>query len=203
MISFKKNLPLFFESIILFLIILGVFYIFWNWNILFSFARFRLKQIVHQKNYNENEVVAWLEDKSIFSDQIIIPKIGVRAKVLWDPNKEKLLEELKNGIIHYPESEFPGEKGNIILIGHSSGIPADAGKYDNVFSLLFQLKKGDRITLYFKGNQFNYSVFRKKIIRSDFKDLKLNSFGDSNLVLITCWPLGTNFRRLAVLAREI
>lgn len=200
MLCLKRILSLLFEFVILFLFILLILYILWNWDVTFTLGKFKLKQAL--KENNKEQLVNQLSE-SKFPDRIIIPKIGVNAEVLWNPNKENLLEELRNGVIHYPGSEFPGEKGNIILIGHSSGIPGSAGKYDNVFLLLSELKNGDFVTLYFKGNQFNYSVFNKKIIRSDFRDLKLDSFGNSNLVLVTCWPPGTNFKRLVVMARQI
>jgi sortase A len=201
MFHFKKNLPLFFELVILFLSILVVFYTLWNWNALVTLFKFRLKQISYQTNYTQEQLANKSSEPNL-PDQIIIPRIGVNSPVIFNSNKEKMLEDLKRGVLRYPESELPGEKGNIVLIGHSSGIPGDAGQYDNVFALLSELKKGDQVTLYFKGNQFNYSIFDKNVIRSDFKDLKLDSSGDSNLILITCWPLGTNFRRLAVLARQ-
>jgi LPXTG-site transpeptidase (sortase) family protein len=54
------------------------------------------------------------------------------------------------------------------------------------------------------GQEIKYKVYDKKIIKSD--DLTYLNYQDSSkevLVLQTCWPIGTDWNRLLILAERI
>ena len=191
----NKFLSVIFEFLILFLAVVAVFYIFCNWKALNTIIQYKIKisdftnpiYLDQEKQPNHSE------------DRIIIPKINVDAPLIRTENENDLAKQLKRGVIFYPKSYLPGEKGSVMLIGHSSGIPGEHGAYDTVFSLLSELKKGDLITLQFNQNKFDYRVFEKKIVQPNLVK-QLNFESKSILNLITCWPIGTSFRRLVVRA---
>ncbi|MDD3861914.1 MAG: hypothetical protein PHP74_03450, partial [Candidatus Gracilibacteria bacterium] len=72
-----------------------------------------------------------------------IPIVGVSSKNLieknWNALEKDMQEALKDGVIHYPGTSYPGQKGNVVITGHSSYFPWDSGRFKDVFALLHQL----------------------------------------------------------------
>lgn len=135
---------------------------------------------------------------------ITIPKIGASAKVYpnIDPgNSQEFLPVLQHGIAHAKGSVFPGFSGNVYLFAHSTDAWWNVGRYNAVFYLLKNLSKGDQITVFFENRRFDYEV--REIVIVDPKDTSLIASaqsGKQQLVLQTCWPPGTTWKRLVVLA---
>lgn len=135
---------------------------------------------------------------------ILIPKIGASAKVYpnVDPgNSQEFLEVLKHGVAHAKGSVFPGMDGNVYLFAHSADNWWNVTRYNAVFYLLKDLSEGDEIVVFFDDKRFNYSVSQKVI--SDPKDISFltqSQMGKEQLVLQTCWPPGTTWKRLYILA---
>lgn len=136
---------------------------------------------------------------------IIIPKLGATAKV-W-PNVDPLdeanfLPKLKTGVAHAKGSVFPGMEGNVYLFAHSTDNFWDVGRYNAVFYLLKDLKPGDDISVYFENVRHNYRVDHTVIKDPDDVDLLVHSQvpGKEQLILQTCWPPGTTWKRLFVIA---
>jgi LPXTG-site transpeptidase (sortase) family protein len=202
--TYKKILIYVAEFFIIFIIIGTSFYVIKNWEAISSLARFKAEQINNSGDNNiSEEGIDLVSNNAEKEDKIIIPRIKAEAPVLWDIDADReseILEYLKYGIIHFPKSSFPEENENIILVGHSSGIPGEAGEYDNIFSLISELKNGDLIAISYKGKQFDYNVFDKRIIKPRI-NMSEFSKGETILNLVTCWPLGTNFKRLVVMAK--
>lgn len=136
---------------------------------------------------------------------IVIPKIGAASKVYpnVDVNNEaEFLSVLKKGVAHAKGSVFPGMNGTTYLFAHSTDNFWDVGRYNAVFYLLKDLKPGDDIIIFFEGKRYNY-VAEKTIISSpDDTSLLENSHNTpAQLVLQTCWPPGTTWQRLFVIAK--
>jgi len=95
---------------------------------------------------------------------------------------------------------LPGDgKGNIFLYGHSSA--EEKSKYSKIFAKMDDLQFGDKIEIVYNKEQFQYTVFDKKIIEEDdFSVLKQTE--DEQLTLMTCWPIGTVDRRIIVMAKR-
>lgn len=135
---------------------------------------------------------------------ISIPKIGASAKVFpnVDPaNPNAFLPVLQKGIAHAKGSVFPGMAGNVYLFAHSTDNWWNVGRYNAVFYLLQHLSRGDEIVVFFEGKRYEYVV--SQTIISDPNDVSLLTQahgGDQKLVLQTCWPPGTTWKRLYVLA---
>ena len=136
---------------------------------------------------------------------IIIPKIGANVKVYpnVDPSSEnKFLPILQKGVAHAKGTVFPGMKGNTYLFAHSTDNFWNVGRYNAVFYLLKDLTPGDEIVIFFQNKRYNYVVKSSKI--SDPSDVSyiVNSQKQEKQVLIlqTCWPPGTTWKRLFVFA---
>ncbi len=136
---------------------------------------------------------------------ISIPKIGASAKIYpnVDPtNPNIFLPILQKGIAHAKGSVFPGMSGNVYLFAHSTDNWWDVGRYNAVFYLLYHLTPGDEIIVFFEGKRFEYTVSQTLI--SDPNDVSLLTQaqgGEKRLVLQTCWPPGTTWKRLYVIAK--
>lgn len=139
-----------------------------------------------------------------FPDTIIIPKINLNAPIVSasNPDPRELLKLLEKGVVHFPASPVPGQIGNSIILGHSSAYPWYKGKYGSVFSLLNYLKPGDEIIVYYRNHKYVYRVTNKKTINS--KNISIPEQNQkAKLILISCWPVGTNWGRVLVEAELI
>ncbi len=140
------------------------------------------------------------------SFSIVIPKIGASSQVFpnIDPsNKDEFLPILQQGVAHAKGTVFPGMNGNIYLFAHSTDNFWDVGRYNAVFYLLKDLTAGDDIVLFFNGKRFNYKVSQVGIIDSDqtyFLAQSQDKNAKQRLILQTCWPPGTTWKRLVVFA---
>ena len=136
---------------------------------------------------------------------ILIPKIGATSKIIAnvDPSDEaKFGPALQQGVAHAQGSVFPGLQGNVYLFAHSADNFWDAGRYNAIFYLLKDLKEGDEIVVFYKGERHNYFVTGTKIVDpSDVSFITQAQEGGEQLILQTCWPPGTAFKRLLVFAR--
>ncbi len=137
---------------------------------------------------------------------ILIPKIGASNKVFAnvDPTNEKeFLPILYNGVAHAKGTVFPGMSGNIYLFAHSTDNFWDVGRYNAIFYLLKDLVPGDDIVIFFENRRHNYVVTESKVVNDS--DVMYLVEGQEQkreqLILQTCWPPGTTWKRLLVLAR--
>lgn len=136
---------------------------------------------------------------------LIIPKIGVSAKVFANvdaTNPSEFLDVLQRGVAHAAGTVFPGDNGNIYLFAHSADNWWNVGRYNAIFYLLKELAPGDEVYLYFYGIRHNYVVTESKIVEAnDIQYLSPNTGGGESLILQTCWPPGTTWKRQLVFAR--
>jgi sortase A len=136
---------------------------------------------------------------------ILIPKIGASAKIFpnVDPsNENQFLPILMRGVAHAAGSVFPGMNGNIYLFAHSTDNFWDVGRYNAVFYLLKDLKRGDDVVIFYKNQRYNYVVQRTEIVDPSNVSYLVNSQKQETqqLILQTCWPPGTTWQRLLVFA---
>lgn len=135
-------------------------------------------------------------------DYITIPKIKAQAPLIFnvDPwNEETYQERLKKGVAHAKGTYLPGEKGTSFIFAHSSGNPLEQTRYNTIFLKLGELEIGDRIEIKREGKTYNYLVTQKKVVYpSEIDYLKKND--TPGIIIQTCWPIGTSFKRLLVFA---
>lgn len=135
---------------------------------------------------------------------IVIPKIGANSKIVADvnPYNSNIYQlALTKGIAQAKGSAKPNETGNMFLFSHSSANLLEAAKYNSVFYLLSKLEKNDEVYVYYKNVKYKYVVAEKKLV--DAKDISyLNPKSNiKELTLMTCWPAGTTYKRLLVIAK--
>jgi sortase A len=109
-------------------------------------------------------------------------------------------QALETGIVHWPATAKPGEKGNVVLVGHSSTFFWQKTPYGQIFAALDKLTPGDLITIFYHQKRYLYQVEEVNIV--PFNSIEI-SLQESDLTLITCWPPGTTWQRLVVKAKMI
>lgn len=137
---------------------------------------------------------------------IIIPKIGASAKVFpnIDSNNESgFLPILSQGVAHAKGTVFPGQIGNIYLFAHSTDNFWNVGRYNAVFYLLKDIAVGYDVVVFFENVRHNYTVEETKIVDAEDVSYLIESQRkeEERLVLQTCWPPGTTWKRLIVIAK--
>lgn len=134
---------------------------------------------------------------------IVIPKIEANAKIIADVDPENpavYQKALTEGVAQAAGSANPDEPGNLFLFSHSGRDLLEAGRYNAVFYLLSKLEKGDEIDIFYQGKKFVYVVSVKKIVNPEETSFLDNppDLTRKNLILMTCWPGGTTWKRLIV-----
>lgn len=144
------------------------------------------------------------EDKfgKIEQFNLTIEKLGINVPIIPNvdgTNKEVYNDALKNGVAHYKNTALPNYGSNIVIFGHSS-TASGTGEYSDIFATLNKLKEGDEIIINFNQKQYLFTVSEKKIVASDDLSVILPTEREA-LTLLTCWPIGTVEKRLAVIAK--
>ena len=202
-------------------------YIFYISNILVIFSLSLLvyiyfpvtKAVINYKKYenkldgskSEQEVIVYdikKQDKNVFN--ISVPKILAEAKVIANvsaSDKEtftKILDKGSVAMVTGSDNPGSGNGGSIYMFSHSTLQDIFGARKNAVFYLLGELDKGDQIYVYFEGNKYVYEVYNSQVVAgSETKYLDYREEDSEILILQTCWPLGTNWKRLLVFARRV
>lgn len=140
------------------------------------------------------------------SFSVYIPKIEARSSVVpsVDPaNPSSYSEALKTGIAHAWGTSLPGQEGGTYLFAHSTNAPWNVARYNAVFYLLKELEPAadDEVFVFFQGKLYKYRVAEKHIAASDDISWLTEAIsGPERLILQTCWPPGTAWNRLVIVA---
>lgn len=137
---------------------------------------------------------------------LIIPKIGLNSGVIANVpagDKDQYQTILKQGVAHAAGSFLPGENGSIYLFGHSTDYIWNITRFNAVFYLLKELKPEDQINIFYQDERFVYQVVDKKIVSGQELNFLKPQTGNEIVVLQTCWPPGTLWKRLVVTAQKI
>lgn len=136
---------------------------------------------------------------------VSIPKIGARAPLVLnvDPwSKESYEPALEKGVAHAFGTGLPGEGKTVYLFAHSSSLPWEITRINTIFLRLNELENGDTIIINKDGKDYIYSVFDKKIVSARDTQYLTQQNGEE-LIIQTCWPIGTDWERLLVFAKAI
>lgn len=166
-----------------------------------------LKEEVNYVFYSQKNETNYIEpiDKEF---GIIIPKINANAKIIKnvDPYNSLIYQSaLSEGVAHANGTPLPGEPGRIFLFSHSSVNFYDALRYNSVFYLLSKLEWGDEIILYSQNKPYKYKVIGTEKVNPNNVDYISDAYKPSEefLTLMTCWPLGSTYKRLLVHAQRV
>lgn len=134
-------------------------------------------------------------------NSISISKININAPIIQvsSANERTILNALRGGVVFYPGSAYPGQNGSTIIVGHSSSNPPWT-RYSAIFSLLNKLAPGDLVHISFGGKEYNYQV--KAIEKGSVQHLLDSGLG-GDLILSSCWPVGTDRGRIMVVANLV
>lgn len=198
----KKKFP---KKIISFLFIIPVIATLWLSSPIII-GEFRYRFITQKQPEVARSKFSYVLSPNENEMELIVPKIAVRTQVLAniDPNKEDEYNKiLNNKAAHALGSSFPGEKGLIYLFGHSTNSIFNKDFFNPVFYAVKNLEVGDQIALLYKGKVYVYKVSEKMVVNADdFTAIKASQ-GEEKLVLQTCWPPGTSWKRLLIIAKPI
>lgn len=138
--------------------------------------------------------------------ELAIPKIGIKTTVQInvDPSREQEYKKiLATKAAHAVGSDLPGEGGLVYVFGHSTNSPLNIQYFNPVFYLLNKLDFEDEIGIVYKSKVYIYKVAEKKIVKpDDLSDITIE-LNREKLILQTCWPPGTAWQRLLVIAYPI
>lgn len=145
-----------------------------------------------------------------WSYEIEIPKIEARAKLATKVspyNRAEYLAVLDEGkVAHAKGTPLPGEDTGqaSFVFAHSTNQGLSRVRNNAVFYLLGELGKGDDILIHRGDETLRYQVVERKVVSA--KDVSYLNYRDdmgTNLIIQTCWPIGTDWRRLLLLAKKI
>ena len=136
---------------------------------------------------------------------IVIPKIRANSQIHQDvdwQNPQIYQKALQTGVAHALGTSTPDQDGNMFLFAHSGVDFYEAVRYNAEFYLLGKLEVGDEITIFYQDKPYLYTVREvKKVSPSEVEYLEKDSI-TKTLTLMTCWPAGTTFKRLLVIAER-
>ena len=147
-----------------------------------------------------------------YENQIRIPSIQVDSHFLepelglesllsenWNELEDQIRSTLLQGIVHYPGTANPGQKGNFFVTGHSSNVFWEASQYNTIFALLPRIEVGADVFVTYEQTQYHYRVTETKEVGP--KDVSILEQGDDHhMTLMTCTPVGTTLKRFVVTA---
>lgn len=134
---------------------------------------------------------------------ISIPRLGITDLTITHPKdaltSNGLLSVLKSGVGHL--FSYPGSNGKIMVYGHSSSYAWDVSPYTKIFTKVNQLTAGDRVYVTYNGKLYVYQVTGQQTIKpTDTAPFKGKG---EELILFTCWPVGSVKSRLIVRAAPV
>ncbi len=177
--------------------------------LLFSFfnERFIAPLITPSKSVSSTPIIIDPSSSNVGPDpKVIIPKINVEGPVVYDNtsiDEKSMQKALERGVVHYATTPYPGEKGNVVIFGHSSGNIFNRGKAKFAFVLLGGLNKGDLFYLTRGGKNYVYKVYKKEIVQPTQVSVIGPADRPDTATLITCDPPGTSWHRLVVVGEQI
>jgi LPXTG-site transpeptidase (sortase) family protein len=137
---------------------------------------------------------------------LVIPSIRVRAPIIWGADlvtsQQRVASFLAHGVAHDNQSDLPdvlGESGNVVITGHSSDVSTTPSPYKAVFANLDRLVPGDRVEITFSAQKFVYIAKESHVIAATDVHV-IDHTKSPNVTLITCWPVGTRWKRWMIRA---
>lgn len=189
----------------LFLAVFGVVLFVFNGR--FIYAQIKYSILSDSEKFFKNQANNKPSDESEESlssrvpQRLIISSLNIDAPIVWPESSEEsaMQSALENGVVIWPGSVLLGENGTMIILGHSSAYPWYRGEYGSIFSLLNKLKENDEILVFSKKEKYVYRVIGKEINLPENLNLEKEE-KEPVLYLLSCWPIKTNWKRIAVKA---
>jgi len=152
----------------------------------------------------EEEKPEWKVPDEKYS--VFIPQIGAISRVIpevdaGDPGIYQAA--LKQGVAEAAGLGHPGQAETTYLFAHSVESKVDIARYNAVFYLLHKLVAGDKIEVVYQGRLYKYEVRGREILAATDVKYLVPQSQEEKLVLATCYPPGTTWKRLVVIAKRV
>ena len=137
---------------------------------------------------------------------INVPLIDTEENGVIDFSKENFDEELTKGVVKYPTTPIPGNKGNTLIFGHTSSEWWKKNEYGVIFRNIPKLKAGQKFYVIWNGKKTAYEMVERKVVRPKDVENYYHEFSDKNesyLTLMGCYPIWTADKRMMVVAKKI
>jgi sortase A len=137
--------------------------------------------------------------------ELKIEKINISAPIILNVDgakEDEYYKALESGVAHMKGTPEPSGHGNVVIFGHSSKNDNYIGDYGKIFANLDDVAVGDEIKITKTDNnnkEYVYNITEKKIISADDISV-ISATQNDQLTILTCWPIGSNEQRLAVIA---
>lgn len=145
--------------------------------------------------------------------KILIPSIWLEAPLIASKHMEvqdftqgNFDEELNQGVVKYPTTPDPGTDGNSLIFGHTSQEFWKHNSYGTIFKDIPNLVSWAIIKVLWKWNLFEYRVIDKFVVlpkQVNDQYMTYQNAGGSYITLMGCYPLGTDKKRIMVVAKLI
>lgn len=175
----------------------------------YFFSQEEKKPILTREEAREAAAAGQEQEAIIPADEdfgIVIPKIAANSRVLPDVDwrdARAYQQALAKGVAHAEGTAKPGEPGNVFLFAHSGVDFYEAARYNAVFYLLGKLGKDDPISVFYQGRRFEYRVREGRTIEASDTSWLTEKSAEKRLILMTCWPAGTTWKRFIIIADQI
>jgi len=156
------------------------------------------------------EEITEIEEEKTDEYTINIPKILAYSRVsenISPFDKAEYDRVLKSNVVAQSKgSAAPGgDLGkSTYIFAHSTNSGLGMQRNNAVFYLLGELQENDMIYIDYYGKKIEYKVFNKIVVKPD--ELKYLEYSDplkNVLILQTCWPIGTDWNRLLIMAEKV
>lgn len=129
-------------------------------------------------------------------------RLGINATVANPTSADvKVLDRaLLSGTARYPTSGRLGERGTVLIFGHSSYLPVIRNQAYKAFSGIQNLKEGEVVSVFSASQEFRYKVTSVSIQSSTDPRQNVIELPDDKqyLVLVTCDTFGAKTDRFVV-----
>lgn len=156
------------------------------------------------QNNSQNTVVQPLKVATTrYTDKqntLELPSLSLSLPIIFSKTAEKsaITKDLNKGVVYYPGSVYPGQPGQIVILGHSAP-PNWPNSQVWQFTRLSELNPGDVVLIDLNNKQYKYVVKSRTIIERGESVPASNNVANANVMtLISCWPPGEDYQRIAV-----
>lgn len=198
------------------LFLMGIIYLFYLYGPLFqAIIRYKYSQSFQQtfdKALSNGDTQPVFIEKVAQNDdfKIEIPKILATTDIVANVPPFESSEYLKalrdQKVAQAQGSGLPGESlgKSIYVFAHSTSQGLIEVRNNAVFYLLGELTNNDLVFIKYKDKIFTYKVYKQKIVKAtDIQYLNYKEEGKEILILQTCWPIGTDWKRLLIFAEKV
>lgn len=146
-----------------------------------------LPELGEEENQGQGIRDEGTQEAGIEPTRIRIGEIGLDLPVSNPETRdlEELDAVLKSGPARYVDSAKLGEKGNILIFGHSSHLPVVHNQMYKAFNKIPDLSEGDTISIEGGGKEYVYRVASVTKVDAEEGIINLGKEG-SKLTIVTC-----------------